>query len=45
MIDLKFRNINRLVQSFKAGENDPSGNSFDPTSRNQIYTNHQQTIL
>ena len=30
MIDSTFRNINRLfVQSFKAGENDPTRNSFD----------------
>ena len=41
MIDLTFRDINRLVQSFKVGENDPSGNSFDAISRNQIYTNYQ----
>ena len=30
MVDLKFRNINRLfVQSFKAGENDLTSNSSD----------------
>ena len=30
MIDPTFRNINRLfVQSIKAGENDPTRNSFD----------------
>ena len=30
MIDTAFRNINRLpVRSFKNGDNDPTGNSFD----------------